>query len=120
MTALRLYLDEDSMDDDLVAALRLRGIDVQTVSDHGMLGCSDAVQLRWSSAQGRVLHTFNVGDFYALHTDFLQRGEWHAGIILAQQQRHTVGDQLRGVLKLSAARSAEDMVDRLEFLSAWI
>ena len=55
MTVLRLYLDEDSMDEDLVAALRLRGIDVQMASDDGMLGCSDAAQLRWSTAQGRIL-----------------------------------------------------------------
>ena len=81
------------MEEDLVAALRLRDIDVRTASEDGMLGSSDVVQLRWSSAQGRVLYSFNVGDFYALHTDFLQRGERHAGIILARQQRQTVGDQ---------------------------
>jgi hypothetical protein len=120
VTDLHLYLDEDSMDQDLVAALRLRGVDVRTASDDEMLGCSDVAQLRWSSAQGRILYSFNVGDFYALHTDFLQRRERHAGIILAQQQRHTIGDQLRGVLKLGSARSAEEMVNRLEFLSAWI
>jgi hypothetical protein len=37
VTALRLYLDEDSMDDDLVAALRQRSIDVETASNQGML-----------------------------------------------------------------------------------
>jgi hypothetical protein len=41
------------MDDDLVAALCLRGIDVRTASDHGMLGCSDVAQLRWSSGQSQ-------------------------------------------------------------------
>lgn len=120
MTAVRLYLDEDSMDVDLVAALRLRGIDVRTANEHGMLGSPDVAQLRWSTAQGRILYSFNVGDFYALHTSFLQRGEQHAGIILAQQQRHVVGDQLRGVLNLGAARSAEEMLNQLEFVSAWI
>jgi hypothetical protein len=120
VTSLRLYLDEDSMDDDLVAALRLRGVDVDTANERGMLGRSDVAQLRWSSAQGRTLYSFNVGDFYALHTDFLQRGEHHAGIILAQQRRHSIGDQLRGVLKLRALRSAEDMANRLEFLNAWL
>jgi hypothetical protein len=70
--------------------------------------------------QERVLYSFNVRDFYALHTDFLQRGERHAGIVLAQQQRRTIGEQLQGVLKLGAARSAEDMINRVEFLSVWI
>lgn len=108
------------MDEDLIAARRLRGIDVHTASEHGMLGCTDAGHLRWSTAHGSILYSFNVSDFYALHTDFVQRGERHAEIILAQQQRQTIGDQLRGVLKLRAARSAEDMANQLEFLSAWI
>lgn len=108
------------MDNDLVAALRLRGIDVATPGEHGMLGRSDATQLRWSTAQRRTLYSFNVGDFYDLHTHFVQRGEQHAGIILAQQRHHAVGDQMRALLKLGIARSAEDMMNRVEFLSAWI
>jgi hypothetical protein len=120
MTPLRLYVDEDSMDDDFVKALRVRGVDVHTTSDDGMRGRPDRDQLRWSTAQGRVLYSFNVADFYALHADFLQREEQHAGIILAQQQRYSIGDQLRGVLKLMAARSADEMVNQLVFLSAWI
>lgn len=120
MTQLRLYLDEDSMDDDVVKALRVRGVDVRTAGDDGMRGRPDLDQLQWSTAQRRVLYSFNVADFYALHADFLQREEHHAGIILAQQQRHTVGVQLRGVLTLMAARSADDMVNHLVFLSAWI
>lgn len=108
------------MDEDFVAALRLRDVDVRTASEDGMLGCADAKQLRWSTEAGRVLYSFNVGDFHALHADFLQRGESHGGIVLAQQRRHTLGGQLRGVLKLRGARSAEDMVNRLEFLSAWM
>jgi hypothetical protein len=31
----RLYIDEDAMDDDLVQALRLRGVDVQTALEAG-------------------------------------------------------------------------------------
>ncbi len=120
MTRLRLYVDEDSMDDDFISALRMRGVDVRTASDDGMRGRPDPDQLRWSTEQGRVLYSFNVADFYALHADFLQREERHAGIILAQQQRHTIGDQLRGVLKLMGGRSAEEMVEQLVFLSAWL
>jgi hypothetical protein len=69
--------------------------------------------------QGRVLYTFNVGDFYRLHTAFLKQGKSHAGIILARQQRYPVGEQMRRLLKLIAAKSAEEMKNRVEFLSAW-
>ena len=37
MSRLRLYLDEDAMDGDLVRSLRSRGIDVVTAADAGLL-----------------------------------------------------------------------------------
>ena len=67
----------------------------------------------------RVLYSFNVGDFYHLHTVWLAQGRSHAGIILAPQQHYSVGDQMRRLLRLIAARSAEEMRDHVEFLSAW-
>lgn len=36
---IRLYLDEDAMDSDLVRALRLRGVDVTTALDVGLTTC---------------------------------------------------------------------------------
>ncbi|WP_333420817.1 hypothetical protein [Microcoleus sp. F4-D5] len=44
----------------------------------------------------------------------------HTGIILAQQQRYSVGAQLRGLLNLIAAKSAEEMIDALEYLGTYI
>lgn len=42
-----------------------------------------------------------------------------AGIILANQQQYSVGEQMRRILRLIAAKSAEEMRDWVEFLSAW-
>ncbi|WP_257236021.1 hypothetical protein [Nostoc sp. 'Peltigera malacea cyanobiont' DB3992] len=39
---------------------------------------------------------------------------------MLQQQRYSVGQQLQGLLKLIATRSAEEMVNQLVFLSAYI
>jgi predicted transcriptional regulator len=36
MNKIRLYIDEDSMDEDFVQALRSRNVDVLTVADAGM------------------------------------------------------------------------------------
>jgi hypothetical protein len=66
-----------------------------------------------------VLYSFNVRDFYRLHTAFLAQGKAHAGIILAPQQCCAVGEQMRRLLRLIAAKSAEDMQNQVEFLSAW-
>lgn len=83
-----------------------------------MLSCRDEEQLNWALENRRVIYSFNVGDFYQLHTTRLELGESHAGIILGQQA-YSVGEQMRRLLKLIAAISAEDMQDRLEFLSSW-
>jgi Domain of unknown function (DUF5615) len=116
---IRLYIDEDAMDQDLVRALRIRALDVVTALDSGMVECADKDHLEYASMHGRVLYSFNVGDFYRLHTQYLSEGKTHAGIILAPQQRYSVGSQMRGLLKLVATKSAEEMQNRVEFLSFW-
>lgn len=116
---IRLYVDEDAMDQDLAHALRARGVDVLTALDAGMTERSDEEHLEYATAQGRVLYSFNVGDFYRLHTAYIAEGKSHAGVILAQQQRYSVGEQMRRLLKLIAAKSEEQMKNHVEFLSAW-
>lgn len=103
----------------LVRALRARGIDVITALDVSMIGRADEEHLDYATAQGRVLYSFNAGDYYRLHTAFLAQGKSHAGIILARQQRYSVGEQMRRLLKLIGARSAEEMTKQVEFVSAW-
>lgn len=120
MSQIRLYFDEDSEDLALVKALEDRQIDVITTLNSDRRRCSDEDQLRWATAQGRVIYTCNVQDFYQLHTQFLIRAESHAGIIMGQQQRYSVGTQLRGLLKLVETRSTEEMLNNIEFLSNWI
>ena len=68
---IRLYFDEDSMRHALIHALRARGIDVQTALDAAMIERSDEAHLEYATAQGRVLCSFNVADFYRLHTIYM-------------------------------------------------
>jgi predicted nuclease of predicted toxin-antitoxin system len=116
---IRLYFDEDSMRRSLVRALRARGVDVITALEAGMIEREDAEHLDYATEQGRVLCTFNVGDFYRLHSEYVAQGKPHAGIILMRQQYYSVGEQMRRLLKLMASKSAEEMKDWVEFLSAW-
>ncbi len=116
---IRLYMDEDSMDRALVRALRARGVDITTALEEGMIERADAEHLDYATAQGRALYTLNVADFYRLHMDYLTQGKTHAGIILARQQRYSVGEQMRRLLKLVATKSAEEMRNQVEFLGAW-
>lgn len=116
---VRLYLDEDSMRQALVDALRARGVDVQTALDAGMIARPDEEHLQFATNERRVLYSFNASDYCALHSTWLAAGKEHSGIILAQQQQYSIGDQMRRLLRLIATRSAEEMTNRLEFLSGW-
>ena len=102
---IKLYLDEDAMDRDLADALRQRGVDVLTALDAGMIARPDKEHLEFAISQGRVLYSFNVGDFAALHSELLLAGTNHSGIILARQQRFGPGEQMRRLLRLVAKRN---------------
>lgn len=120
MSQIRLYLDEDALQDALVQALRRENVDVMTVADADRLSLSDEDQLVWAAQQMRAIYSFNVGDFCALHSVFLTEGKSHGGIILVSQQRYSIRDQLRGLLKLIADKPAAEMINQLVFLSAYI
>jgi hypothetical protein len=87
---INLYIDEDAMDSDLVAALRSRGVTVITA--------------------------FNVCDFFQLHTEWIVAGRDHSGMILARQQRLSIGEQLRRILRLLSNTTAVEMRNHVEFL----
>ena len=117
---IRLCLDEDTSDADLLEALRIRSGDVIAAAPSGRGGLHDDDQLRWATEQQRVLYSFNRGDFCKIHSAMMRAGESHAGIVLAVQQRFTVDEQMRRRLRLSSTLTAEEMRNRIEFLSAWV
>jgi hypothetical protein len=117
--ALRFYFDEDSMSRPLLRGLTVRGVDVTNAIDEGLAGQSDSAHLDYAASQGRVLFTFNVGDFLRLHTEWLSDGRNHAGLVLAPQQRYSIGEQLRRLLRVNKERSPLEMRNRAEFLSRW-
>jgi len=119
VSQIKIYIDEDAMDSDLVAALRSRGVTVITALDAGLAGKPDGEQLAFAVEHGCVLYTFNVSDFYRLHTVWAGAGREHAGMILAPQQRFSVGEQLRRVLRLRAATTTVSMRNQVEFLGNW-
>ena len=120
MSQIRLYMDEDAMDRQLVQALRARGVDVITVEDLETTGITDDEQLILATVEGRVLYTFNVGDFSRLHNIYMAEARTHAGIVIGTQQQYSVGQQLRAILKLIATVSAEEMTNHWVYLSAYI
>ena len=107
------------MDGDVVRGLRSRGIDVITAADAGMIRRKDEEHLHFATAQGRALYSFNVGDFYEIHTVWTMSGREHCGIVLSQQRRYPTGEQIRRLLRLIGSLSSESMRNRAEFLGRW-
>jgi hypothetical protein len=112
-------MDEDVMDKKLIATLRSKGVDILTAFEAKMIDQDDDKHLDYATAHNRVLVSFNVGDFQNLHKQYLNMGKSHAGIILSAQQKYSIGEYARRMLKLIASKSAEEMRNHLEFLSAW-
>lgn len=116
---IRLYIDEDATRSAMIDGLRARGIDVTTVYDARRRGYPDEEQLRYATEHERVLFSFNQKDYMALHKSFLEHDLSHAGIALAAQGRYGIGEQIRRLSALVKYVSAEQMINRVEFLSAW-
>ncbi len=116
---IRLYRDEDTMGKGLVRALRSRSIEVVVAYEVGMAGQEDTEHLSYSTSQGLVLYSFNRGDYMDVHTSLLESGLSHAGIILGANNRYSIGEQMRRLVRLVETLSVEEMRDRVEFLSAW-
>lgn len=62
MSKARFLTDED-MFADIAVALRRQGCDAVSTPEIGRLTEDDPSQLEWAASEGRVLVSFNVGDF---------------------------------------------------------
>lgn len=89
-----LYLDEDSDAGALAETLRRVGVD--------------------------VLRSRDAGDFFALHSATLANGQDHPGLLIWRRSAgHDIGEQARRILRAWVTLSAENMRNRVEFLSHW-
>ena len=119
MSPVRLQLDEGCQSWALGSALRQHGIDTQT-SDHSALsGVDDSAQLISATKSSRVFVTNNIRDFVPLHKTWRENSQNHSGIIVLHQQEFSTGEIVRRITRLSRTLSAEEMRDRLEWLSSW-
>jgi hypothetical protein len=116
MSNISFFTDEDIYGE-LAGILRSHGFDAVSTPEAGRLSEPDPTHLEWCQTQGRCIVSFNTGDFSDLHRDWLTAGKHHAGIIVSDQR--PLGDLLRRVLRLARTLTAEEMVDRLEYLSDW-
>ena len=116
MPRIPFFTDEDVYGS-VATKLRENGFDAGSTPEASRLGESDASQLEWAAQEGRAFLTFNVGHFARLHHEWLTGDRHHAGVIVSSQR--PIGDLLHRILALASARTADEMRDRLEYLSNW-
>jgi len=92
---IRLYIDEDSGNLSLVESLRNSAVEVMTTSEANKLSSSDEEQLIWATEQGRVIYSYNMGDFCRLHRTFAEQKRTQSGIIIVPRKSYSVGAQWR-------------------------
>ena len=109
MSSVRFYLDEH-VGNAIAHGLRRRGLDVVTVADVGMISRTDEAHLVFAQNAGRAIVTQD-GDFLRLAAS----GVSHAGIVYAPQGT-SIGTIVRGLLLIHNILSAEELVDRIEFI----
>jgi hypothetical protein len=116
MSDIRFFTDEDVYGD-VARILRSHGFDAVSTPEANRLSETDPSQLEWCRQQGRAIVSFNVGHFAAMHTQWAVAGDPHMGIIVSHQR--PIGDLMRRLVRLARTLTAEEMVDRLEYLSNW-
>jgi hypothetical protein len=114
---IKLYLDEN-VPEAIAVALRLRGYDIKTVKDAGRKGISDIDQLRYSTSEDRAIFTFNVADFYKIHTEFIKNEINHNGIILSRQL--PIGTIVKALSRLLSTINKKSLPNNIIWLSDWI
>ncbi len=112
----RLYMDQDSLDQDVIGGTRRAGADVLSSEEAARKRSTDEEQLAFAASEGRVIYTANRGDFAKLHGIWLAEGRHHAGIIIRSRQQIGVREQIRALTKLGRRFSPEQWIDRLEYL----
>lgn len=116
---IKLYLDEDAQRSSLAQSLRQHGVDILTTSEADQISKPDPSQLAFATSLGRTIYTYNVGDFATLHYEYLTQERTHSGIIIGEQGRFGIGEEMQRLLRIIETKSAEEMQNEIEYLSNW-
>lgn len=110
---MKLYLDEH-IHPLMAAMLRERDIDCRSTQEESHLAATDEEQPSYSTAEHRVLVTFDRRDFVILAQQWASIDRHHAGLILSIQC--PIHELLRYLLRCHTRHQHEDLTDRILWL----
>lgn len=115
-SAPKLHLDADASSKALQLALLNRGQDVTRTPNEWMRAdASDEQQLLGATGQGRVIFTYNIGDFQNLARQYTH----HAGILLAAQRSFSLRELIELLDKSLSTTTANEWIGQMRWLSDW-
>lgn len=107
---VQYYLDEN-VQIAIAEQLTRRGIDAVTARGLNLLGEEDTNHLERATEMGRVLCTHDA-DYVQLASAGMQ----HAGIILGQQDQHSIGTWVTFLTRIHHERTSDDMRNTVEYV----
>ncbi len=110
LRTIRFHLDENCSKA-IAIGLRLRGIEVTTTPDAGLMGATDERQAAYCVTEGRVLFTQDQ-DFLRLDA----RGVAHAGIAFSAKDTKSIGEIIRGLVLIWELCEPHELSGRVEYL----
>jgi hypothetical protein len=115
--SIRLYADHN-FDDRFSVDLRRHDFDMVLAREVGNQMLSDEHHLVWTTEHGRVVLTHDLRDFVPLAKAWAFAGREHGGVILSAQPGESIsyGILLRRLLRLLETVTADEMVNRVEWL----
>lgn len=116
----RLYMDEDSLHEAILGALRRDGFDCLTTDEAGRRTTSDEQQLEFAAEIGRVIFTHNTGHFADLHKQWVSEGRQHSGIIVLTTQVTGVGVIQRALRSIAEQFDSESIRNEMIYLRNFI
>ena len=114
---MRLLLDEHFRPT-VAEALRERGFDVVSALERGIAGTPDAELWGCAIDEGRVIVTYDRGDFLDLYQQFWLRGVEHPGLVIVLHStihQADPGGQIRALASLLSTH--QDLANQVAFLS---
>ncbi len=109
-TDIRFYLDEN-VPVAIADQLQKRQIEAVTARSLGVLGDTDPNHLTRATRMGYVLCTHD-SDFVQM----AQEGVEHAGIVFGQQDKHGIGDWVKGLELIHTVYTPDEMRNNVEYL----
>ncbi len=114
MAKLKIYIDEN-VDTRVAEGLRKRGIKAFSAVEKRMAGVSDIEHFKHASNLEAVIFTHDH-HFLEIANSITKEGKHHRGVIFIGMNQLSVGECIKRLALYAEVLSAEEMINKIEFL----